>query len=326
MKKSKIIIPAAAILALSVGASITGTVAWFTASRTVSATVNNLAAINTSGDLGVEILDGDTLVGATKESNSSVNLSYLQDASYDAANDLAYVSTLNNDGSLVTGTRLVDKKTSKTVAVTVSNQTKYENVYVVNQWQAKFTTSSTANNYLYFDPTNTASHVTDEIKDAIGDNSVFKSVRVAMNNVNESLYTVWAPSTGDTSYYYVKGAGTLGTAQDSSVAASPAGYGDLVGKYSDPTNNHVSKHGDATVSEGLSKTVAEKNTALLSKTLKGGAEPSTPTIRFTVWFEGLDPYCIAGKADISSTTAAKVVKSLTLGFYAVDSTTFTTQQ
>ena len=53
MKKSKIIIPAAAILALSVGASVTGTVAWFTASRTVSTTVNNLAAINTAGDLGV---------------------------------------------------------------------------------------------------------------------------------------------------------------------------------------------------------------------------------------------------------------------------------
>ena len=52
MKKSKIIIPAAAILALSVGASVTGTVAWFTASRTVSATIKNLAAINTSGDLG----------------------------------------------------------------------------------------------------------------------------------------------------------------------------------------------------------------------------------------------------------------------------------
>lgn len=319
MKKSKIIIPAAAILALSVGASVTGTVAWFTASRTVSATVNNLAAINTSGDLGVEILNDDTLIGATRSSSSSVSLSYLQDASYDAANDKAYVSTLNNDGSLVTGTRLVDKKTAKTVAVTVNELTTYQSVYVVNQWQAKFTTSSTATNYLYFDPTNTAS----KIKNEISDTSVFKAVRVAMNNVDseEPFYTVWAPSTGDTSYYYVKGAGTLGTAQDSSLAASPAGYGDLVGKYTDP--NHVSKHGDATVSEGLTTEAAEKNTALLSKKLKGGETPSTPTIRFTVWFEGLDPNCIASKTDISTTSAAKIVNSLTLGFYAVDSTTFT---
>lgn len=315
MKKSKIIIPAAAILALSVGASVTGTVAWFSASRTVSTTVNNLAAINTSGDLGVEILD-EGLVGAKKSSSGdSVELSYLQDASYDAVDDEAYVSTLNNDGSLVTGTRLVAKETYKTVAVTVDEVTSYQSVYVVNQWQAKFSTSSTATNYLYFDPTNTVS----KISTTIADTSVFKSVRVAMNNVNESLYTVWAPSTGDTSYYYVKDAGTLGTAQSSTVAAVPANYGALVGKYTDP--NHVSKHGDATVSEGLTTEAAEKNTALLSKTLKGGQTPSTPTIRFTVWFEGLDPNCIAGKTEISSTTAAKIVKSLTLGFYAVDSTT-----
>ena len=51
MKKSKIIIPAAAILALSVGASVTGTVAWFTASSRVSVTANNLAVINAQGAL-----------------------------------------------------------------------------------------------------------------------------------------------------------------------------------------------------------------------------------------------------------------------------------
>ena len=55
MKKSKIIIPAAAILALSVGASVTGTVAWFTAARSVNVNVNNLAAIDTAGDLTVEL-------------------------------------------------------------------------------------------------------------------------------------------------------------------------------------------------------------------------------------------------------------------------------
>ena len=319
MKKSKIIIPAAAILALSVGASVTGTVAWFTASRTVTTTVDNLAAINTAGDLGVEILNDDTLIGATRLSSSSVSLSYLQDASYDAENDKAYVSTLNNDGKLVTGTRLVEKDSYKTVAVKVSGETSYHSVYVVNQWQAEFSTSSTATNYLYFNPKETVS----KINETINNSSVFKSVRVAMNNVNEQLWTVWTPSTGD-AFYYVKGAGTLEAAQDSSLAANPAGYGDLVGQYSQ--TNHLSQHGDATVSEGLQTSVAEANKALLSKTLKGGQTPSKPKIRFTVWFEGLDPNCIAGKDDISTTEAAKVVKSLTLGFYAVDSTTFTTQQ
>ena len=81
--------------------------------------------------------------------------------------------------------------------------------------------------------------------------------------------------------------------------------------------------GDATVSEGILKTLAESSTALLSKNLKGGQTGSnTPTIRFTLWFEGLDPYCLATSGEISKTDAAKFVKSMTLGFYAVDSSTF----
>ena len=46
------------------------------------------------------------------------------------------------------------------------------------------------------------------------------------------------------------------------------------------------------------------------------------TITFTLWFEGLDPNCISSTSITEvSTATAKVVKSMTLGFYAVDSTT-----
>ena len=323
MKKSKIIIPAAAILALSVGASVTGTVAWFTASRTATISANNLAAINTAGDLGVTISDTN-LVGAKYNDATSVSLEYLQDASYDAAHNKAYVATLNNDGSLVTGTReaTIDNESYKSVAVTVKGNTKYEKIFVVSQWEATFFTSSTALNYLYFDPTNTVSKV-----EGIGENSVFKSLRVAMNNADESLYTVWSPSTGDTSYYYVNAAGTLLEAQNSGAAANPTAYvtAGLASKYTEYNDNpsHVSKHNDPTISEGITESLAESSTALLSKNLKGGQTGSnTPKIRFTLWFEGLDPYCLATSDDISTTEAAKIVKSMTLGFYAVDSSTF----
>ena len=46
MKKSRIIVPALAMLTLSVAASVTGTVAWFSASRTKTLTANNLAVLN----------------------------------------------------------------------------------------------------------------------------------------------------------------------------------------------------------------------------------------------------------------------------------------
>ena len=81
MKKSKIIIPAAAILALSVGASVTGTVAWFTASRSVTLTGKNVAAINAAGDLKVKLTAGN---GTTVKDNA-VNLSYLRDVSMDVS-------------------------------------------------------------------------------------------------------------------------------------------------------------------------------------------------------------------------------------------------
>ena len=320
MKKSKIIIPAAAILALSVGASVTGTVAWFTASRTASLSASNIAAINTAGDLGV-VISGDNLVGAKKVSNTSVSLEYLQDASYDAVNNKAYVATLNNDGSLVTGTReaTIDNDSYKSVAVTIDGTTKYEKIFVVSQWEATFSTSSTALNYLYFDPSVKVSNVAD-----IATNSVFKSLRVAMYNTSEKLYTVWSPSTGDADYYYVNAAGPLSQAQKSSEKAVPSNYvSDALASTYKGDPSHVSADGDATVSEGILKTLAESSTALLSKNLKGGQTGSnTPTIRFTLWFEGLDPYCLATSGEISKTDAAKIVKSMTLGFYAVDSSTF----
>ena len=94
----------------------------------------------------------------------------------------------------------------------------------------------------------------------------------------------------------------------------------------------VAKSGNALVSEGISKNAAETNTALLSTKLQGkhdngegqDVEASKPKITFTLWFEGLDPNCISASdiADVSTTTL-KVVKEMTLGFYAVDSTTFT---
>ena len=51
MKKSKIIVPALGILLLSTAASISGTVAWFTASRTFSTHVNAFSVGSVDGNL-----------------------------------------------------------------------------------------------------------------------------------------------------------------------------------------------------------------------------------------------------------------------------------
>ena len=338
MKKSKIIIPAAAILALSVGASVTGTVAWFTASRTASFGVNNMAVINTAGDLKVSLTEGigTEITGTTP----AVKLSYLRDASYDAINNQAYVATLNNDGTYITGTRNVERTLTESVSITEGSSSSYNKVYVINEWTATFETSSVAVNYLYFNPTATVSKINGT---ALDNKSVYKAVRVAMRNTagDDKHTVIWAPYTTDGDVYYVNKAGTLKTSQPSNVAPTPANYlnnedpqSSLVGKYysSVESENLVAKDGDALVSEGISNGAAKSNTALLSTKLQGkhddghgqDVEASKPSITFTLWFEGLDPNCISA-ADIKdvSTTTMKAVKDMTLGFYAVDSSTFT---
>ena len=58
MKKSKVIIPALALMAFSVAASITGTVAWFTANRVATVTAGSFAVVNTTTDLQVSLASG----------------------------------------------------------------------------------------------------------------------------------------------------------------------------------------------------------------------------------------------------------------------------
>lgn len=70
MKKSKILIPAFAVLALSVGASVTGTVAWFTASR--SATFGStFATKDLEGSLSVK---STGLIGTTEGTSGNITV------------------------------------------------------------------------------------------------------------------------------------------------------------------------------------------------------------------------------------------------------------
>ena len=73
MKKSRVIIPALAMIAFSVAASIAGTVAWFTASRTAQISAGTYAVVKTSADLECVVANG---VGTTVDNTTkTVDLS-----------------------------------------------------------------------------------------------------------------------------------------------------------------------------------------------------------------------------------------------------------
>lgn len=67
MKKSRIIIPALAMIAFSVAASITGTVAWFTANRTAQIEAGSFTVVKTSSNLEVTLAPG---VGTTVDNDA----------------------------------------------------------------------------------------------------------------------------------------------------------------------------------------------------------------------------------------------------------------
>lgn len=323
MKKSKIIIPAAAILALSVGASVTGTVAWFTASRTATISATNLAAINTAGDLSVSL----EAVNGTTTSGNTVTLSYLRDVSYDDKTDNAFVAVLDTKGENVLATRqLSEKEETSYSTVTVGGATwggtTSVKVYYYNAWKATFTTTSNANNYLLFDSTRTVSKIFNEENEneVIGNDSIYKAVRVGMTCGGYSF--VWAPYTSlaDTQVHYISKAGELKESQPAKNKPDYTKYvtsaetnAELYSRY----ENAITTTPEAVVREGSLKTDADKHKGLLSTTLKSGVNA---VVEFKLWFEGIDPDCINGSTDIT-TVGAKVVKAMSLGFYAVDSTT-----
>ena len=106
MKKSKIIVPALAVLLLSTAASVTGTVAWFTASRTYRLTAGDFAVVNTKDNLEcvLEGLYGTTADNEQKKITTKADY-VLTDASLDHTDAKIPVTEPNADGVAV-GDRL----------------------------------------------------------------------------------------------------------------------------------------------------------------------------------------------------------------------------
>ena len=108
-KKSAVVIPALARIAVTAAASVSGTVAWFTANRSVTVTGSNFNAVAQDGDLSIEL--GNVLVGVVADGTTgSVKMAdktSLTDASYDPDSSKLYTKILGDDNThtntIVTG-------------------------------------------------------------------------------------------------------------------------------------------------------------------------------------------------------------------------------
>ena len=307
MKKSKIIIPAAAILALSVGASVTGTVAWFSASNRANVTASNLAVVNAQGALTATNATG---IGTSKDSGGNIVLSYLQDASHDFESKETFVAKFDNDGTKVIGARKVLTDGSRTLSTTAGEKT----VYYVNSWTTTFSSTSVIDQYLFFDNHIAKSFITD----GADDTTVYKSLRVSM--VCGSRSFLWAPYTDLDTFYYLKEEVSLETEKQYDVKTTintKEIYGESVTEYAKLAEQPNINEGD---------TVSSANKLLLATDL---SSKKNAEVYITVWFEGLDPACVAsdkvntGINTVSTLISNAISKTLTLSYYAVASDTLT---
>ena len=111
-KKSAVVIPALARIAVTAAASVSGTVAWFTANRSVTVTGSNFNAVAQDGDLSISLISNRN-VGVIADAEDTTNPkptgsvkmndnTSLTDASYSTENNKLYTKVLseNADGSV----------------------------------------------------------------------------------------------------------------------------------------------------------------------------------------------------------------------------------
>ena len=302
-KKSAVVIPALARIAVTAAASVSGTVAWFTANRSVTVKGSNFNAVAQDGDLSIEL--GNVLVGVVADGNTgSVKMAdktSLTDASYDPKDSKLYTKILGeneNNETVVTGYEDLGIATETGgVGGTQSNHKwSYVNGSAPNQttvyygvsWTWKFTYvfKSDANDMgLFFNIKDSTIGITNKDSDEdkknrngteyASTNEVGKGFRLARqaqaveNTDNENQTIVWAPKGGEDS----RVTGTKAT----DTAAFDTGIFHTVGE----TN--------ASTATDLATDYKTKNSnngyCFLGRLTSKAA---TISVKCTAWFEGTD--------------------------------------
>lgn len=320
MKKSRIIVPALAMLTLSVAASVTGTVAWFTASRTASMKASSVSVMNATGDLNISLAPGlnttvkDGKIVNTPLMDASVNVGALSGNVATAANVDVYTANINSDNEI---TSLAAHKGDYSRSIKEGGTT--TPVFAVNTWTAEFSTSSVSNNHLFFDTRLANSNLMDSLSETDGAKSAYRALRVCMFTVGQEEQKghklVWAPYTFEPTVYNAKGSGNMAANVLVNAGFDAKKYG--VGLV-EATGNAI-KAEQPIVKSGDTLASANANKTLLSDALSA---TTSVTVSFVLWFEGLDSNCVSTAQEISSIKTA-VSKTLNLSFYSVDSTTLT---
>ncbi len=214
-KKSSVIVPALARIAVTATASVSGTVAWFTANRAVSASLNSFTAYDENGSLTITATN---IQGTNVDGTTVTPTGLLTDASFDLTDVWTDVPS-----DVTSAQPTTFKKVSKTDYKT-GNSAKIDDkttkdVYYAVSWKytITFTAKSTTNVNLFFDLSSAFS--------GVKDNDTSHGFRIAMvaDQEENPENIVWGVDDTKTHVSEVKGATTTTATFDTYVQTNP-GY------------------------------------------------------------------------------------------------------
>lgn len=285
MKKSKIIAPALAVLTLSTAAAVTGTVAWFTASRIAKVSMSNITAVNPEAGLSIELAAGaNTSVDNEASPVAVSHVGYFRDASVDLANDVVYRAVLKDDGT--------EPDTYATVSSPYTGGTysigagEGQNILYASKFTAKFHVSrSTSYTYaLFLDVTNCGvTTPTGVTEDAI------KGLRVGFKAGSE--WFVWAPKTA------IAAASQATNLKYVNSTSTTVAYG----------ADHIANATLPQVNDDILATGYADNVNYLGA-VPAFASSGQTTLDVTIctWIDGLEASVVNGAADLEKTFSANL--------------------
>ena len=315
MKKSKVIVPALGLLLLSTAASVTGTVAWFTANKSVTINAGDFAVVSTTGDLsfeaaaglGTQLSTSDNKVVEPKTDSATVAgvaETYnwvLSDASFDHTTGNVYYPYANgsmlalHDETYDSGAEADFLRQTKTISETgdpVTART-INKVYSIFTWSYtfKFTSENDAVVGLFLDFDN--SSVTDVTSS--NSNNSYKGFRIAF--ISDDKETVWAANRAKAECTYATAAAATSAASSNTAYT---GY-DLLA---------TDQKGSVPEEAVASKTNIATNTTypnyLGQFPVGDGSTEQELTITLVAWFEGSDADVITTVAGLYDTVSAEM--------------------
>lgn len=289
MKKSRIILPAVALLTISTVAAASSTVAWFSATREITIKTNEVGVYNPESNLEI-VLTGVTEAGSKVKDNDPkiIDLpSYLRDGSVDLnrgkvyKKDLVATDTYNEVTNFTSESALINDQ--ETV------------IYRATSWTMTFSMKdATPDSYaIFLNISNLANSFTHKAVSEKAEENVYKSLRLGLK-YNDGFVVV-APfydSTNDNSLAYVNGTSSTGTYDKAIIA------------------NH-DKIGTSEITTATLNSDGYKDTNAYVGQIAGGKDQSLEVTAY-LWFEGMDKNCVNGLGSVLNTKV-----NAALSFYSV---------